>query len=197
MIHALKKTTVDPYEDHPLRTQFLKWQCRVRQMAMRDNQGRPGDAVMPEVFLPGEASSMGPIITVLNKTQAGSMIPELLHMARKTNDPAQIRAQAVQFFSATYFQKNSSFCDSLTAVFPPRSVGAAKIRAARSCTLVFEAYAQRFSLSCRVRQLNEADPLFGATMTHNRLFNPSLPPDSVILGFEPDWKRCSAGQITG
>jgi hypothetical protein len=30
-----------------LKDAFLRWQCRVRMMAMRDKQGRPDDAVMP------------------------------------------------------------------------------------------------------------------------------------------------------
>lgn len=181
----------EAHVDHPLRDRFLKWQCRVRQMAMRDNQGRPDDAIAPQVFLPGDSAPTGQIITVLNKNPAHSMTPELHHMARKTNDPALIRAQAIQFLSATYYQKHRSFSDLLTAVFAPGSHLAARICAAQACTLAFEAYAQRFSLTCRVGQVPRSDPLKVATMAHNRLFNPSLSPDSVVLGFEPDWHRCS------
>jgi len=111
----------DTLETHPLRDKFLKWQCRVRQMAMRENEGRPDDAIMPEVFLSGEDETIGQIITLLNKTPASSMIPEMLHMARKTNDPALIRSQAIQFLAATYFQKHRSFSDLLTSVFLPGS----------------------------------------------------------------------------
>lgn len=180
----------DTIAAHPLRDKFFKWQCRVRQIAMRDHQGRPDDAIMPEVFLPGEDQATGHVITVLNKNPANSLVPEMLHLARKTNDPAQIRAQAIQFLSATYYQKHRSFSDLLTAVFPPASPGAAKIRAAQTCTLVFDAYAQRFSLCCRVWHLAPANPLHGATMAHNRPFNPSLPAGSVVLAFEPDWPEC-------
>ncbi len=175
---------------HPLRDRFLKWQCRTRQFAMRQHQGRPDDAIMPRVFLPGAAEAIGQVITVLNKTPASSQTPEMLHIARKTNDPAQIRTQAVQFLSAVYYQKHRSFSDVLTSVFPPGSPGAAKIGAARTCTLVFDAYAQRFSLLCQVRLLTPPDPLHAATMAHNRLFNPSLPAQSVVLAFKPDWQEC-------
>ena len=51
-----------------LKDAFLRWQCRVRMMAMRDKQGRPDDAVMPDLFLPGESEAMGQIITVLSKS---------------------------------------------------------------------------------------------------------------------------------
>lgn len=187
----------ESHANHPLRDRFLKWQCRVRQMAMRDNQGRPDDAIAPLVFLPDEDAPMGRIITVLNKNPAHSMTPEMLHMARQTNDPAQIRVQAIQFLSATYFQKHHSFSDVLTAVFSPDSPQAARLGAAQTCTLVFEAYAQGFSLPCQVWQLTPVNPLFAATMAHNRLFNPSLLPDSVVLGFQPDWNHGSDAPAGG
>ena len=154
----------DGLEDSKLRQSFLKWQCLARQMAMRENQGRPDAAIAPDVFLPGEPGAAGRIITVLNKTPASSMTPELLHMARKTNDPSQMRSEAIAFFSATYFQNHRSFSDLMTAVFLPGSPGAAKIRAAKTCDLVFEAHARRFTLSCRVWKLARANPYFAATL---------------------------------
>jgi len=188
---------IDTTAPHPLREKFLKWQCRVRQIAMRETQGRPNDAVMPEVFLTCEDDSVGQIITVLNKNSSASMIPEMLHIARQTNDPAQVRAQAIQFLSATYYQKHRSFSDILTAVFLPGSPGAAQIREAQACTLVFDAYAQRFTLACRVRQLTRSSPLHAATMAHNRLFNPALPATSTVLAFDPDWHKCSQHNAAG
>ncbi len=185
----------DSHTAHPLRDSFLKWQCRVRQFAMREGQGRPDDAIMPHVTLSGASEPMGQIITVMNKAPAHSMTPDLLHMARKTNDPAQIRAQAIQFFAATYYQKHREFSDLLSAVFPPDSPGAREILAAQTCTLEFEAYAQRFKLSCRVWKLAPTDALYLATMAHNRLFNPSLPHDTVVLGFEPDWNASSSDPV--
>jgi hypothetical protein len=178
----------------PLRIAFLKWQCRVRQLAMRDNQGRPDDAITPALFLPGESEPMGHIITVLNKSPGYSLTPEMLHMAKKTNDPAQRRDQAIQFFSATYYQKAKEFSDLLTATFPPGSPGAATIRAAETVHLRFEAYAQVFDLQCRVWKLAEHNPLYQATMAHNRLFNPAIPEGTEVLGFEPDWDACTSEQ---
>lgn len=177
---------------HPLRDAFLRWQCRVRQMAMRELRGRPGDAVTPALTLPGQAEPMGHVITVLNKAPAHSKTPELMHMVKRTQDPAQRREKALEYFSETYFQKAQEFSDILTATFPPGSPGAAAIREAGACRLDFEAYAQRFSLECRVWRLAPKHPLHEATWWHNLLFNPALPPDSAILAFEPDWSASSA-----
>ncbi|WP_371225133.1 hypothetical protein [Roseovarius sp. 2305UL8-3] len=175
------------YSDHPLRQTFMKWQCRVRQLNMREGDGRPDDAIMPAVYLDGAEAPLGHIITLMNKTPGYSVTPEFLHMAKKTHDPAQRRADAMKFLSSTYYQKASEFSDVLTATFPPGSEGALTIRRAKSCRLVFEAYSQRFDLSCKVWKLAAHNTLYQATMAHNRLFNPAIPPDTVVLGFEPDW----------
>ncbi|HFQ14712.1 MAG TPA: hypothetical protein ENK41_00030 [Rhodobacteraceae bacterium] len=197
-------TSAPALDDHTgdadlLRRKFLKWQCRARQMMMRDNGGRPDASVMPELILPGAGAPMGGagapmgrIITILNKRPGNRVISELTHMARRTHDPAQIRARAIQFFSASYYQQPESFSDILTATFPPGSPGAAAICAAGTCRLVFDAWSQLFDLSCEVRELPDSDPLHIATMAHNRLFNMALSARSPVLSFAPVWGRCSA-----
>ena len=180
------------YSNDPLRLAFLRWQCRVRQTSMRDADGRPDDAIMPAVFLAGEDKPFGHIITVLNKAPGYSLTAEMNHMLAKTNDPAQRRDQAISFLSATYYQKAGEFSDMMTATFPPGSSGAAKLREAETVRLVFDAYTQEFDLTCRVWRLAPHNPLFKATMAHNMLFNPALPPDTEVLGFEPDWDNSNS-----
>lgn len=177
----------ESFSSSPLRLAFLKWQCRVRQNAMREYDGRPDDGITPALYLPGEDEPLGHIITLMNKSPGYSVTPELNHMIAKTNDPAQRRDQAIRFFSSAYYQKAAEFSDILTATFPPQSPGAAQIREAGQVRLVFDAFAQVFDLNCKVWRLAEHNPLHQATMAHNKLFNPAIPPDTVILGFEPDW----------
>ena len=185
------------FSDHPMRNAFLKWQCHVRQMTMRTGDGRPDDAITPALVLPGQTEPMGHIITIMNKAPAHSLTPEMNHMAAKTNDPAQVREQAIKFLSATYYQKHKEFSDILTATFPPDSPGAATIRSAKSCTLIFEAYSQRYDLKCKIWKLAPRNPLYKATMAHNKLFNPTIHPDTQVLGFEPDWSASSADPVIG
>lgn len=177
---------------HPLGEAFLRWQCRVRQMMMRDDLGRPSDAITPALTLAGGAEPMGHIITVMSKTAAHSKVPEMRHMVQSTVDPAQRRESALKFFSEFYYQKGAEFSDTLTATFPADSEGAAKIRAAERVTLTFDAFRQRYDLACRVWQLAENNPLWQSTYWHNHLFNPTLKTDAVILAFEPDWDASSA-----
>ena len=178
--------------DAGLRDGFMRWQCRVRQIIMRENQGRPGEAIMPALTLPGAAAPMGQIITVMSKAPQYSRTPEMRHLARKTNDPALRREAALTFFSETYYQRAAEFSEILSATFPPGSPGAARIREAGRATLTFAAYNQRYDLACRVRTLAEHNPLHQATYWHNLLFNPELAADTIILGFEPDWSCSTA-----
>ena len=180
------------YVKHPMKDRFLKWQCHVRQIMMRDNLGKPTDAIMPEVLLAEQSDNLGYIITIMNKLPMYSETPELLHMARKTHDPAQRRTQALQYFSATYYQKYIHFSDILTATFNGGSQGARQIINAGQCRLVFEAYAQKFDLFCIVEALSQNNPLYISTLAHNRLFNPNLSGETQVLGFAPDWTNCSA-----
>lgn len=177
---------------HPLRDGFLRWQCRVRQIMMRDDLGRPNDAIMPALTLSGADQPMGQVITVLSKLPAHSVVPEMRHMVQRTPDPAAVREAGLKFLSAGHYQKSAEFSDILTATFPPGSEGAQTIRRAERCTLTYEAYSQRYDVACRVWKLTSRNPLWQSTYWHNALFNPSLSQDTVILGFEPDWDASSA-----
>ncbi|MGI9483062.1 MAG: hypothetical protein ACR2OR_11980 [Hyphomicrobiales bacterium] len=176
----------------PLRDGFLRWQCRVRQMDMRENMGRPGDGVMPEVTVAGHTEPLGHIITVLSKSPAYDKTPELKHMFRRTHDPAQRREKAVQFFAETYYQKAREFSDILTATFQPGSPGAKALMDAGACILDFDAFGQNFNISCKVAVLKPGSHLHQATLWHNLLFNPNFPPQCTIFAFVPDWDASSA-----
>ncbi|RMD91283.1 MAG: hypothetical protein D6811_09295, partial [Alphaproteobacteria bacterium] len=118
--------------------------------------------------------------------------PELEPIAARSRAPAERRLQAERFLSAEYYQRPGEFADILTATFPPASPGAARMREAGQCRLVFDAYAQRFDLAARIWLLAPHNPLHRATIAHNRLFNPALPPGTLVLGFEPDWTASSS-----
>ena len=171
---------------------FLGWQCRIRQIAFRQDHGRPSDGMSPMIYAAGDARLIGRIIAVLNKVGAGSTMMEFRHMYRRTHDPNQRRSDATKFLSESYFQNPVSFSDRLTSVFPPRSRLAAEIVTAGRCRLVCRQFNQGYELNCEAVRLPEAEPLFQASFWHNALFNPNLPKTSEILAFIPDWSRCSA-----
>ena len=159
-------------------------------------------APVPEVSLdpgptPGPGSAQGAgsiarIVTVLCRRPEHSATMELRHMARRTHDPSERREAALKFLAERYYQAPREFSDTLTASFAPDSATAAELLAHRACRLDFEQFSQRYQVHCTVRRLSPNNPLREATFWHNLLFNPRLPADCTILGFEPVWPKSDA-----
>ena len=175
-----------------LKMEFLRWQCRVRQIAMRENGGRPDSSVTPVLSLNGTNERLARLVTVISKLPGYSKVAEMRHMVKSTHDPAQRREKAVEFFSGGYYQTAHEFSDTLTATFPPEIKQPEEIFSSKNCTLVFESYGQRFDLLCMVSVLSFESPYFQATWWHNLLFNSRLHPNTVVLGFQPQWAKSSA-----
>ena len=198
-----------------MRGAFLRWQCRIRQIAMRSHEGRPTSGMapiaspVPEVPpdsgpAPSPAQDAGPgirpptrIVTVLCKRPEHSATMELRHMARRTHDPAERREAALTFFAERYYQAAREFSDVLTASFPPDSRIAAMLLSDRECRLGFEQFSQRYDVRCTVQRLSPNNPLREATFWHNLLFNPRQSADCTILGFAPDWPASQADPPPG
>ena len=175
-----------------LRDGFLRWQCRIRQIAMRSHDGRPTSGMTALVSAAGRSDPVARIITVLCKRPEHSATMELRHMARRTHDPAERRESALKFLAERYYQSSHEFSDILTASFPTDSGTATALLGHRECRLAFEQFSQRFVVHCTVRRLSPNNPLREATFWHNLLFNPRLSSDCVILGFDPDWPKSEA-----
>ncbi len=179
-------------ENERLKNGFLHWQCRLRQIAMRNDGGMPSPGMKPALVLAGGSEPITEIVTVLNRRPEFSQTMELRHIARRTQDPAQRREDALKFFSERYYQASKEFSDVLTATFVPNSKLAARLVSDRRCTLRFEQFNQTYELPCAVRRLSDNNPLRDATFWHNLLFNPGLARDAGILGFEPNWAAAKA-----
>ena len=175
-----------------LRDHFLGWQCRLRQLAVREAGGRPTSGMCPELRLTEDGPPLGTITTLILRLEPAEATAQFRHMARKTQDPAERYDSALKMLAAAYYQRPREFSDRLTALFGPGSEIAEQALAARHCRLEFEQYSQRYTLPCDLRALAEDDPAFQATYWHNALFNPALPAGVRVLAFLPDWARAEA-----
>lgn len=175
-----------------LRNHFLGWQCRIRQLAVRQAGGRPTAAMTPQVLLEPEGRDFGRIVVLTVKAEPAEIIAQFRHMVRKTHDPAERYDAALKFLAAAYYRRPQEFSDELTALFGPGSETAVALLSAGHCRLRFEQYSQAYDLPCAVRELGEAEPAFQATYWHNALFNPALPGGARVLGLQPDWARATA-----
>jgi hypothetical protein len=169
---------------------FVGWQCRLRQLAARDGDGRPTEGTRPELAL--DDRPMGRVTVVLNRLPEHALLAELRFTVQRTQEPLERWEAAMRLFQGSYFQQPGRFTDELTALFGPGSVTVATVLAAGRCSLRFAQFSQRYALPCAVRRLEPGEPLFEATRWHNALFNPRPPPDPAILAFKPDWSTAEA-----
>jgi hypothetical protein len=173
-----------------LRDHFLKWQCRVRQHAVRQGGGRPSVPMRPYVLLHGV--ELAQLVVLINKKDPLPHTAEFRHMVLRTQDPAERYDSALKKLAAEYFQRHEEFSDHMTALFGPQSRLAGKLIDAGACVLAFRQSRQSYRIPCSVSRLPEHAPDFQATYWHNRLFNSAMPPGVQVLAFEPDWSTAEA-----
>jgi hypothetical protein len=173
-----------------LRQHFLGWQCRLRQLAVREGDGRPTEGMRPLVRV-GDRD-LGRVTVVLNRLPEHALVPELRFTVQRTQEPVERWEAAMRLFQGGYFQEPRLFGDELTALFPAEAALPHEVLGAGRCTLAFRQFGQSYLLPCAPRRLAKAEPLFEATWWHNALFNPNLPPDAQILAFAPDWGAAEA-----
>ncbi len=168
--------------------QFLGWQCRIRQIAMREDEGRPSVGMRPGIVDgSGKILSNG-IVTLITRKLPQESTEFFKFQVQKHNDPQDIYKKGLIYLQSTHYHRADEFCDELSALFSPDSVLAESLLNNSGCILTFEQFTQKYTLPCQVRRLENDVPMYQATLWHNRLFNPALPDDVIILGFKPDWK---------
>jgi hypothetical protein len=175
-----------------LRDQFLGWQCRIRQIAVRQFDGQPMPAMQPSVWSRRGEILMPRMTMLIVKAEPRESTDFFRHQLKRTHDHAEARAAGLAYLAADYFQDPPSFSDEMTALFPAESSPATAILDARPVLLDFDQYSQRFRISCRVRLLESNDPARQATLWHNRLFNPNLAGNAAVLAFKPEWKSAES-----
>ena len=181
------------YERVPIQNHFIGWQCRIRQYAMRNDEGRPTawNADL-DVFLE-DGKEVATAVTLL-------LVPDLLQdsilqfrfMALKTQDPQERYKKAVQLLSASFYQNVENFSGLMTGVFSRSSETVDRLKKNQRCVLEFDFQQQNFRVPAGIKVLLKKNPKYEFTYWHNFLFNPHLSPDVTVLGFEPDWSDSSA-----
>ena len=101
-----------------LRDDFLAWQCRIRQIAMRQDGGRPSPGMRPRV-----RDAIGPRIVAgadrADRPARSRREHRLLPLpGAEDADPRDLYERALTYLQADYFQQPAEFGDVLTAVLP-------------------------------------------------------------------------------
>lgn len=175
-----------------LRDKFLDWQCRIRQVVMREDGGRPSPGMRPRL-LDKTGTELAPALTVLLVPKAPTESTAFFrYQVMKYSDPREVYEKALAFLQANYFQDAKAFSDLLLAALPENAPLAETLLAGKKCVLIFAQGRRGYRVPCKVKALKDGDADRDAAIWHNRVFNPALPETVHILTFEPDWASAQA-----
>src|SRR3954471_16297287 len=129
-----------------LRDDFMHWQCRIRQMAMRDGSGRPSPGMRPSVEAEDGGELHPGIMIVIHKQEPEHATSLFRHQVLKTQDPVERWEKAIEHMAAGYFQKSTGFDERLTALFGPHAPIVDALLNHGRVVLDFAEFGQRFRL---------------------------------------------------
>jgi len=178
-----------------LRHDFIAWQCRIRQLAVRQFGGRPSSGMRPRALTPTGDEIAAAITVLIVETDPADSTKLFRHQYLKTQDANERYDKILELLAGSYFQTPADFSDVMTALFAAGSTTAARLLTHGHCQLEIEQYTQAYRLPCPARSLPAANAFHQATLAHNRLFNPSLPPDVRVLSFTPDWPHAASWRV--
>ena len=136
-----------PVAAKTLRDDFLAWQCRIRQIAMRQDGGRPSPGMRPRVR-DGSGRELSPALTVLIVPRDPAESTDFFRFqVLKTPDPRDLYERALTYLQADYFQQPAEFGDVLTAVLP---------RKVRACSAPYSRWTMRAGVRAVLTKLSVA-----------------------------------------
>lgn len=184
---AMESPAQEKYRRH-----FLGWQCRIRQLAMREDEGRPSTGMRPQI-LTSSGDKIAPAATlILLPIEHKESTAFFRFQIRQTHDPRQAMQKGLAFLQESYYQKPERFSERMLGVFSPDSPTAQRLLEEGECLLAFSQFSQSYRLACAVAEVARDDDDRNAVLWHNRLFNPALTDEMLVLGFAPDWSRSLA-----
>ena len=174
-----------------LRNHFLTWQCRIRQIAMREEEGRPSQGMRPRVLDENGHEMSAGIIVLLVREDSFESSEFLKFQVQKYNDPQDVYKKALIFLQSTHYHRAAEFSDEMTGLFGSDSALVERMLSDQPVILEFTQFNQTYKVPCAPRLLAEDDPAYQATLWHNRVFNPNIGANIQIIAFKPDWGEAS------
>ena len=175
-----------------IRDDFLGWQCRIRQIAMRQDGGRPSPGMQPRVLRASGEEIARALTVLLVPKQLDESTAFFRFQVMRTHDPRDLYQRGLAYLQADYFHRPETFSDRMTAVLDSASALATTLLAEKRCMLEFDQFSQVFRIPCAVRRLGARDAARAASLWHNRIFNPSLSDDAIVLELKPEWAKAVA-----
>jgi hypothetical protein len=192
MVRAPDNVVLNRAAAEALCREFVGWQCRLRQLAAREDGGRPSCGMRPRVTTRDGAELSPGIVTLIVESEPENSTQLFRYQYSRTQDPNERYDSMLETLQGSYFQEPSRFSDLITALFGSGSKLAARLLSDAHCVLEFEQYTQGYRIPCAVARLGGGHAFYQATLWHNRMFNHQIALGVEILAFRPDWPHASS-----
>ena len=173
----------------PIQNYFIGWQCRVRELALRNEEGQPNGGMRPQIALKNGEVVFPAATLLIIPDQPDQSIRQFRFMALKTQDPKERYTKALQLLAARFYQKAEDFSGAMSGIFSRFSKEVVALEKDQSCIMDFDYQQQAFKIPCHVSTSPKNEPVHEFTYWHNYLFNPNLSPEVTVLHFKPDWSE--------
>ena len=173
----------------PIQNYFIGWQCRVRELALRSEEGRPNRGMRPKITLKNGNVVFPAATLLIIPEHPDQIIRQFRFMALKTQDPKERYTKALQLLAARFYQKTEDFSGAMAGIFSRFSDEVMALEKDGYCIIEFDYQQQAFKIPCNVSESPKNDQVHEFTYWHNYLFNPNLSPEVTVLHFKPDWYK--------
>ena len=106
---SAERNTLSENDRLPVQNYFIGWQCRVRELALRSEEGRPNGGMRPKIILKNGKVVFSAATLLIIPDQPDQNISQLRFMALKTQDPKERYTKGLQLLAAKFYQNVEDF----------------------------------------------------------------------------------------
>ena len=165
---------------------FVIWQCSLRQRNFRMFSGKPSEGTEALILDNKSSKEIAKIRSVLIEKKSLNTAKMFEYMNKKTHDPEERFSRAVKFFAYEHYNNPKNFDGSFTATLPFNSDLIRKILKKKKCIVEFFERDTGFHFPVYISKLKKTDTKWMYTFWHNSFFNSELTNNIDILYFSPE-----------
>tara|TARA_B100001765_G_C19419829_1_gene300602 strand:- start:108 stop:653 length:546 start_codon:yes stop_codon:yes gene_type:complete len=162
---------------------FVVWQCSLRQRNFRMFSGKPSDGTIAKVLDLKTNKVICDIRSVLIEKNCLNTAKMFEFMIKQTHELELRFDKAVKFLSSEYYNNPRNFEGSFTATFDKNSNVFKKLLKIKKFNVQFFERETGFQFPVTISKLKKNDANWQYTFWHNSFFNPALNENIEILYF--------------
>tara|TARA_B110001454_G_scaffold55783_1_gene54520 strand:- start:77 stop:622 length:546 start_codon:yes stop_codon:yes gene_type:complete len=164
---------------------FVIWQCSLRQRNFRMFGGKPSEGTMSNLSDIKTNKNLAVVRSILLEKNSFNTSKMFEFMHKQTHDPEIRFDKAIKFFSSEYYNTPKNFDGSFSATFNYQSSITKNLLKKKKVSAQFFERETGFNFMVNVSKLKKSDAKWQYTFWHNRFFNPALSENIEILNFSP------------